>query len=85
MYRICVSNIISKKKRFLSTSFIKRYTTYKTCLVKRDLNAISNLKKDNKKDGKSNKYLSALHFKYSTHADVLITYLLLDLKKSILI
>lgn len=51
-------------------SFIKRYTTYKTWLVKKDLNVISNLKKDNKKDDKSNNYLSALHFKYSTPADL---------------
>ena len=35
----------------------------KTCLVKRDLNPISNLKKDNEKDDKSNNHLSALHFK----------------------
>ena len=60
------------KKGFLSASFRMRYSTLKTCLVKRDPNA-SNLKKDKiKKDDKSNNYRSALHFKYSTPADVLI-------------
>ena len=49
-----------------------RHSTLKTCLVKRDPNA-SNLKKDKiKKDDKSNNYRSALHFKDSTPADVLI-------------
>ena len=49
MYRICVSN-----------SFTKRFTTYKTCLLKRDLNINEPEKKIVEKDDKSNNKLSAL-------------------------
>ena len=64
MYCICVLNI-KVKKGFLSTGFRKHHTTYKRVLSKPE-------KGHNKKDDKSNNYLFALHFKYSTPPEVLI-------------
>lgn len=62
MYRICVSN-----------SFTRRFTTYKTCLLKRDLNINEPEKRQQKRMTKviTNFLLSFL--KYSTSVEVFIS------------